>query len=77
MSLPANIERCPGRRREVKPGEWPFPSLEQDCIDCARRREGIADYMAGAGVQWMTPPTPMLDGTICAERLAYKREAKK
>lgn len=57
MSLPATIARCPGQNSDAPAGEWPFPRQQQDCLmQCARRRQGIADYMAGEKVTWMAAP---------------------
>jgi hypothetical protein len=67
--LPAEIARCPGQPREVKSGEWPFPSQQQDCLGCARRTEGIRDYIAGAKVAWMEAPKDV----PCPERLEPKK----
>lgn len=50
MPLPADIHRCIGQG--TAQGE---PRL--DCLDCARRKQGIADYMAGVRCWWMEPPT--------------------
>ena len=68
MTLPASIERCPGRQ----PQAWPFPGTQQanPCDDCARRRQGIADYMAGANVAWFDKPP---SETPCPEQLKPKR----
>jgi hypothetical protein len=63
MSLPREIARCPGMRGEA----WPFP--RQDCLGCARRTEGIRDYMLGAAVAWMEPPKE----APCPERLEPKK----
>lgn len=62
MSLPADIARCPGEM-------WPGFGHQPQCIDCARRTEGISDYMAGAKVAWMEPPKE----TPCPERLEPKQ----
>lgn len=70
MTLPPSVPRCPGKLREVQAGEWPFPPLQEDCLlRCARRRQGIADYMAGAKVEWMNPPKE----SPCPELLEPKR----
>lgn len=29
--------KCEGKRRNPKPGEWPFPALEEECHKCHRR----------------------------------------
>jgi hypothetical protein len=69
MSLPASVARCPGQQRQHQPGDWPFPSQADSCVYCERRRQGIADYMAGAKVEWMDPPKE----TPCPEQLRPKR----
>jgi hypothetical protein len=57
MSLPSDIARCPGRANAGPAGAWPFPQWQTDCLDCARRIAGIADYTSGAQrVLWMEPP---------------------
>lgn len=67
MSLPTSVARCPGM---PKPEAWPFPGQQPDCLmDCARRRQGIADFMAGAPVTWMEPPK----SGPCDEQLRPKR----
>lgn len=66
MTLPATVARCPGQQHP--PGAWPFPRLGDSCINCERRRQGIADYMAGANVEWMTAPMQ----TPCPEILLPK-----
>ena len=61
--LPPTILRCPG--------EMHMASVTQpaDCRACARRTEGIRDYMTGAEVEWMLPP-----GVVpCPERLEAKK----
>lgn len=69
MTLPASIARCPGMPRE-QTGDWPFPQQTPDCLmQCERRRQGIADYMAGQQVVWMQPPQP----GPCDEQLRPKR----
>lgn len=69
MTLPASVARCPGLQRPQ--GEWPFPGQHPDCLrDCARRRQGIADYMAGEQVVWMEPPK---EPGPCGEILRAKR----
>jgi hypothetical protein len=67
--LPADVARCPGQEREVKDGEWPFPSQQPYCIGCARRTEGIRDYVAGAKVAWMSAPKEV----PCPEMLETKK----
>lgn len=76
MTLPLSIPRCPGMPRE-QAAEWPFPPHEgearirvsPDCLmDCARRRQGIADFMAGEPVTWMEPPK----AGPCSEQLRPK-----
>lgn len=68
--LPMSVERCPGRDRKVPEGEWPFPRQDQDCSNCGRKRQAVADYLAGtAGVIWMEPPTQ----TPCPKRLESKK----
>jgi hypothetical protein len=62
MSLPADIARCPGV-------DWDPFGVEPHCLDCARRTEGIRDYMAGARVVWMEAPLVM----PCPERLEPKK----
>jgi hypothetical protein len=62
VSLPRDIARCPGEM-------WPVFGHQPPCIDCARRTEGIRDYMAGAKVAWMEPPKE----TPCQERLEPKK----
>lgn len=69
--LPLSVERCPGRDRKVEQGEWPFPRQDQDCGGCARKRQAVADYLAGtAGVVWMEPP----EQAPCPERLEGKNK---
>lgn len=68
--LPPEIARCPGRDREVKEGDWPFPSGDPACVKCARRVAGIADYMSGAAVTWMEQAPK---GEPCPERLGMKK----
>lgn len=71
MSLPASVARCPGQTvsAEAQP-VWPFPREHQDCLmECARRRQGIVDYMAGQQVVWMRAPLE----TPCPEILRAKR----
>jgi hypothetical protein len=65
MSLPADIARCPGIPCTNALG-W---TTHHECVNCARRTEGIRDYMAGANVAWMEPPTE----APCPERLEPKR----
>lgn len=69
MNLPADVARCPGQERQVKEGEWPFPSQQPYCAHCARRTEGIRDYIAGANVTWMLPPQEV----PCPELLEPKK----
>jgi hypothetical protein len=69
MTLSPAIPRCPGQPRKVAPSEWPFPSQSPECFGCARRTQGIADYMAGADVAWMEAPNV----TPCPERLGMKK----
>jgi hypothetical protein len=61
--LPAEIARCPGK-------VWPPFGNEQECIDCARRTEGVRDYMQGARVVWLDRPPAEVP---CQERLEPKR----
>ena len=69
MTLPASVPRCPGMPK-AEPGNWPFPQPQPDCLmQCERRRQGIADYMAGTPVQWMAPPP----AGPCGELLRAKR----
>lgn len=61
MTLPADIHRCRGYgTAEGQP--------DSDCLGCARRVDGISDYMAGRRVLWMAPPTEK----PCSERLEPK-----
>jgi hypothetical protein len=62
MSLPRDIHRCIGfGTAEGKP--------DGDCLDCARRVAGIADYVHGdRSVLWMAPKTER----PCPERLEPK-----
>lgn len=57
MSLPKDIARCPGDI--YIPPTMDFACLSAECQECARRSEGIRDYMAGADVVWMVPPERM------------------
>jgi hypothetical protein len=50
MTLPADIARCIGVGTDQ--GQ-PL----SDCLSCARRQDGISDYMAGRRVLWMAPRT--------------------
>lgn len=68
MTLPASVARCPGQQRQHQGSDWPFPVQADSCEHCARRRQGITDYMAGARVEWMTPPS----ATPCPEQLRPK-----
>jgi hypothetical protein len=68
-TLPASVPSCPGQQSQHQPGAWPFPAQADSCSNCERRRQGVADYMAGAKVEWMVPPT----GTPCPEQLRTKR----
>jgi hypothetical protein len=54
MNLARDIARCPGEM--YVPPTMDFACLPAECKDCERRTQGIADYMAGADVAWMTPP---------------------
>lgn len=65
--LPAEIARCPGEM--YVPPTLDFACLPDECLHCARRIEGIADYMSGAKVVWMLPPGT----TPCSERLEPKK----
>jgi hypothetical protein len=69
VNLPADVARCPGQPRLVKEGEWPFPAEDPDCAKCARRVQGIADYMSGACVAWMSAPKAY----PCVERLEVRK----
>lgn len=66
MSLPANVARCPGEM--YVPPTMDFACQPAECRTCARRAVGIADYMAGAKVQWMEPSGK----TPCPDRLEPK-----
>jgi hypothetical protein len=67
VSLPADIARCPGEM--YVPPTMDFACMSSECNDCARRTEGVRDYMAGAQVAWMVPP-----GKVpCPERLEPKK----
>jgi hypothetical protein len=60
VMLPLSVERCPGKPADTTPFE---------CWNCARRQQGIADYMAGEkGVVWMEPG----EEAPCPERLERK-----
>jgi hypothetical protein len=52
--LPADIARCPGEM--YVPPTLDFFCQAEECRTCARRNEGIRDYIAGADVTWMLPP---------------------
>jgi hypothetical protein len=52
--LPRDIARCPGEM--YVPPEGQVAALSDECQNCARRTEGVRDYMGGAPVAWMTPP---------------------
>lgn len=67
--LPADVARCPGQPHQVPEGEWPFPARNPECLGCARRTEGIRDYMAGAAVAWMEAPKQW----PCPDRLEPKK----
>jgi hypothetical protein len=63
MTLPLSVERCPGKPADTTP---------QECFTCARRMQGISDYVnAVPGVVWMEPG----EETPCAERLQAKVKA--
>lgn len=64
--LPADVHRCVGIGTEQ--GQ-PLA----DCLDCARRQEGIADYMAGRRVLWMAPRKEQ----PCPEQLLPKKTGAK
>ncbi|HYF37577.1 MAG TPA: hypothetical protein VD994_19905 [Prosthecobacter sp.] len=65
--LPADVARCPGEM--YVPPTMDFACMADECMGCARRTEGVRDYMAGASVTWMTPP-----GKVpCPERLEPKK----
>lgn len=65
--LPPNVPRCPGEM--YVPMTLDFACLPDECLGCARRTEGVRDYMAGAQVEWMTPP-----GKVpCPDRLEPKK----
>lgn len=71
MTLPATVARCPGQNTSTDPAAaWPFPREQQDCLSCERRRQGIADYMAGEKVEWMRAPSE----TLCPEALPRKEK---
>lgn len=67
MNLPRDIARCPGEMY-VAPA-MDFACLPDECMRCARRIQGIADYMSGADVTWMTPTGE----TPCPDRLEPKK----
>lgn len=69
MSLPSDVARCPGKRRVTQPGEWPFPTQMDECVNCARRIAGLSAYLHSEDVQWMTPPA----AEPCAEKLEPKK----
>jgi hypothetical protein len=52
--LPNDVARCPGEM--YVPMTMDFACLPDQCVDCARRIEGIRDYIGAAPVVWMTPP---------------------
>jgi len=52
MTLPADIARCMGIWTDTDSGK----AVRSDCIDCARRIEGIGDYVQGRAVQWIVGP---------------------
>lgn len=60
--LPADVARCPGDM-------WPGSAQRPECVDCARRTEGVRDYMTSAKVAWMEPPAAI----PCPERLEPKQ----
>jgi hypothetical protein len=61
-ALPLVIERCPGKPADTTP---------QECFTCARRQQGISDYVDGVrGVVWMEPG----EITPCPDRLAAKEK---
>ncbi len=64
MTLPADIARCYGVFIDSKDGE----TCRLECVDCARRIQGIHDYVNGAVVWWMEPNKE----TPCPERMEYK-----
>lgn len=49
--LPADVTRCIGVWQETAYGL----SVRADCIECARRVEGIGDYVQGRSVPWFDP----------------------
>jgi hypothetical protein len=70
VSLPNDIARCPGQTVPAGPeAAWPFPERREDCLGCARRTEGIRDYLAGARVAWMHAPQEF----PCSEKLEPKK----
>jgi hypothetical protein len=51
------------------PPTMDFACIPAECQECARRSEGVRDYMAGADVVWMVPP-----GKVpCPDRLEPKK----
>lgn len=66
MSLPRDIARCPGEM--YIPPTMDFACMPAECQECARRSEGVRDYMAGADVVWMVPPGK----APCPDRLEPK-----
>lgn len=69
MNLPNDIARCRGRKAEVKTGDWPFPSTDAECVNCARRLAGVGNFVRGEAVNWMEPPT----GSPCPEKMEPKK----
>jgi hypothetical protein len=65
--LPPTVARCPGEM--YVPPTMEFACLPDECMGCARRMEGIRDYMSGAAVEWMTPAGK----TPCPDRLEPKK----
>lgn len=66
MNLPSHIERCHGFT--YLPDTMDSGFILPQCLDCARRLEGVRDYIAGADVAWMEPPREQ----PCSEKLARK-----
>ena len=62
MTLPADIARCPGYVAGHR-----FP--DEECVTCARRIEGVRDYIGGHRVAWMDPPQER----PCPARLEQKK----
>lgn len=58
VMLPNDIARCPGYGTDKG-------QPDAACLDCARRTEGLRDYMAGSVVAWMDAPKE----TPCPMRL--------